>query len=754
VGTIASLIVRIGAQDTEISAALEKLVGNARRADADLSKLGDTPIAQKAIADTAKLAENIKQITDAQQKFADRAVNAAVGVETLGGASRLMAGQLDDVARSITKGIDAFRALGQEAPKDLQRVADAVAAQQEVLKKASVATGALGEAQGKAGLFTNALSGAQTALIAQLGALAGPAALGFAAKASLEYADNLVKLSDRTGIGIVALQRLDAIAQASGNSLEDIAGAVNKFQKNLQEGNPAATAAITRLGVSINDLIRQSPDEQFITIAKAIQQIPDPAAQAAIAMEIFGKSGAQLLPTLKGDIDKLADSTVKMSAESVKALDDFGDALGQLKTSAVNIAGEILAAFLKTAGGVKDAAKAILEAGSQGVGQPAQTTPELLRNQPRFASSRVGAPQPKFITPELLGSSQLNIPGGLLGGAVQALSGLPAASATAADALQRVHDRITLLDRGAQALGLTFEEYEKKLGEVDQKILAADRDTGHLTDAQQKSVLRLRELGLSYGDIAIKLGVSELAIKAYDDGLNDSVARMKANTTETGKFQQELGKMIVGFDQAGKAVVGFHGVFRTDFDLPLAGAITDLAEVTRSTEIFAAAQKRTRDALLTALSTPLGLPNVGPLNTKLLEDAREGSHEVLETFEELGKEIPTVLSHAFEGGGGLAGALKSIATKLGADFAKTLNDSIAKNVQIGGSGLTGTGLKAGAALGAGAGIGAAAAGGQSPERPSVWVSQRSRPAPRLARPLRSARPRSASGPPRWARTSR
>lgn len=622
-GTIASLIVRIGAQDTEISAALEKLVGNARRADADLSKLGSTPLAQKAIADTEKLAANIVRITDAQQAFADKAVNAAVGVETLGGASKLMSGQLDEVARTINKGIDAFRALGQEAPKDLQRVSDAVSAQQEALKKAAAAHASFGDAQQKSGVFTNALAGAQTALITQLAAVAGPAALGFAAKAALDYADNLVKLSDRTGIGIVALQRLGAIAEASGNSLEDIAGAVNKFQKNIQEGSPAAVAAIQRIGVSINDLLKQSPDEQFITIAKAIQRIPDPATQAAIAMEIFGKSGAQLLPTLKGDIDKLADSTVKMSAESVKALDDFGDALGQLKTSAVNIAGEILAAFLKTAQGVKDAAKAVLEAGSQGVGKPAETTPELLRNQPRFASSRVGAPQPKLITPELLGGSQLNIPGGLLGGAVQALTGLPAAAATAADALGRVHDRINLLDRGAQALGLTFDEYEKKLGEVDQKILAATRDTGNLSDAQQRSVLALRSLGLSYGDIAIKLGVSELAIKGYDEGLNDTVTRMRANTTETGKFQQELGKMIVGFDQAGKAVVGFHGVFRTDFDLPLAGAITDLAEVTRSTEIFAAAQKRTREALTTALATPTGLPNVQPVHKDLIDAARE-----------------------------------------------------------------------------------------------------------------------------------
>jgi hypothetical protein len=111
-------------------------------------------------------------------------------------------------------------------------------------------------------------------------------------------------------------------------------------------------------------------------------------------------------------------------------------------------------------------------------------------------------------------------------------------------------------------------------------------------------------------------------------------------------------------------------------------------------------------------SLSLGLPaGLQAQNTHLIEAAQDASHSVLQTFEDLGKEIPTVLSHAFEGGGGLDGALKSLATKLGADFAKTLNDSIAKNVQVGGSGVTANGVKAAGALGAGAGIGTAVSGG-------------------------------------------
>lgn len=161
-------------------------------------------------------------------------------------------------------------------------------------------------------------------------------------KVALDTADRLSKLSDRTGITAEQLQRLDSIAQSSGNSLEDVANAVNQFQKRLEEGGQPVVRAITSIGLSVASLKAMSPDEQFIAIAKAIQSIQEPAKQTQIAMELFGKSGAQLLPTLKADVDSLADATYKMSNSSVKALDDLGDAFGRAYTSVKNFAGEAL----------------------------------------------------------------------------------------------------------------------------------------------------------------------------------------------------------------------------------------------------------------------------------------------------------------------------------------------------------------------------------------------------------------------------
>jgi hypothetical protein len=285
-------------------------------------------------------------ITKAQERVADRARLAAAGLDQIGGASRLTKTELDAVNRTLQNGLDAYRALGQEAPKDLQRVADAVAKQRAALDGATKQTSLFGAAQD---LLTGSIV-----------RLAGPAALGLVVKQALDYADTLTKMSDRTGIGVVALQRLEAIANASGNTIEDITGGINKFQQGIASGKIDST--IREIGLSVSQLRSLSPDEQFIAIAKAIQQIQDPATQTRIAVELFGKSGAQLLPTLKAPVEELADATVKMSKESVAALDRFGDGLTNLKTSATNTLGEIVGLALRALNQINQIPKALDEA--------------------------------------------------------------------------------------------------------------------------------------------------------------------------------------------------------------------------------------------------------------------------------------------------------------------------------------------------------------------------------------------------------
>ncbi len=333
---IASLIVRIGAQDAEITAALAKLGTNVKRTEDEFKKLGATPIAQRAQQSLQTLDDTIKGIQTSQSRLADRAKLAAAGIEAMGGPARLTARELEQVNRVIKQGLDAYRALGQQAPKDLQKVADAVEKQQKALTPGSGKGGGLSSLLGLTGIGAGALSAAGV----------GGTVVALA-KGALDAADNLTKLSDRTGIAIEGLQRLQAVAEPSGNSLDQVASAVNQFQKRLSEGSKDTVSALGEIGLSIGQLRALSPDEQFFAIAKGIQSIKDPAEQTRIAMELFGKSGAELLPTLKADVDGLKDSTLKMSTESAKALDDLGDAFTRWKGNATNAIGEVLGQIVR-----------------------------------------------------------------------------------------------------------------------------------------------------------------------------------------------------------------------------------------------------------------------------------------------------------------------------------------------------------------------------------------------------------------------
>ena len=60
---------------------------------------------------------------------------------------------------------------------------------------------------------------------------------------------------------------------------------------------PAADA-LARIGLTVNDLKGLKPEDQFQRIADGLNAVEGPTVRAATAMELFGKSGTQLLPML------------------------------------------------------------------------------------------------------------------------------------------------------------------------------------------------------------------------------------------------------------------------------------------------------------------------------------------------------------------------------------------------------------------------------------------------------------------------
>lgn len=196
-----------------------------------------------------------------------------------------------------------------------------------------------------------------------------------------EAAELAGKLAQATGMPVESFSRLSYAANLSHVSTEDFAKSLEKLDKNLGAAGGGATkqsALFQALGVSVKDAqgnVRGTEDV-LGDLAGKFSSMEDGASKTALAMEVFGKSGAQLIPFLnegKSGIEELeaeADRLgITISGHTAAAATQFEDNLKRLKLAAQGVAAQAagqLAPALTTLTnqllGSKDGADALKEA--------------------------------------------------------------------------------------------------------------------------------------------------------------------------------------------------------------------------------------------------------------------------------------------------------------------------------------------------------------------------------------------------------
>jgi len=193
------------------------------------------------------------------------------------------------------------------------------------LKRAQAKLKAFGEGVRNLGLK---LAGLGSAIVAPLIA---------STKVFAKMGDDLAKMSARTGFSVETLSELGFTAELSGTSIEVLENGIRKMQRTIVDaatGMQSAQDALSLLGLTVADLDQLSPEEQFKLIADRLAAIEDPTIRAAAAMQLFGRSGTQLLPMLAGGaagIEQLQEQARKLgltiSTEDAKAAERFTDTL-------------------------------------------------------------------------------------------------------------------------------------------------------------------------------------------------------------------------------------------------------------------------------------------------------------------------------------------------------------------------------------------------------------------------------------------
>jgi flagellar biosynthesis GTPase FlhF len=199
-----------------------------------------------------------------------------------------------------------------------------------------------------------------TALGARIAGLGVTLALPFlgAAKLFADMGSDILDMSQRTGVAVEALSELRYAAEQSGSGAEDLEKGLRTMSRTIIEaarGSASARRDLARLGLTIADLTGLSPDQQFELIADRLSRIQNPANRAAIAMEIFGRSGANLLPLLSTGAQGIQELRreanglgLTMSTEDAQAAEAFGDALSSLWRSLKQVVFMVDAALAPT----------------------------------------------------------------------------------------------------------------------------------------------------------------------------------------------------------------------------------------------------------------------------------------------------------------------------------------------------------------------------------------------------------------------
>jgi hypothetical protein len=251
--------------------------------------------------------------------------NMVAAVEKIGGALKLTESEQRRVNVTLDAAIQKYAALGQQAPADMLKLRDATAQADQASSK--LATG-FGKLNGLLGAFGVAVS---------VGAI-----VSFG-KGLFDAASNIKDTATKLDISTDAVQGFKFAAEQTGGSLDSVGTAINKMNMNLAGGDKATVQALKDAGLRFSDIRAMKPEDAFLAIADAIQKIPDPMTQSDVAMQLFGKGAADLLPGIKEGFRGLADSVDKMSADTIKALDDAQDAWDRLGTKVTIVSGNIIA---------------------------------------------------------------------------------------------------------------------------------------------------------------------------------------------------------------------------------------------------------------------------------------------------------------------------------------------------------------------------------------------------------------------------
>lgn len=192
-----------------------------------------------------------------------------------------------------------------------------------------------------------------------VGGAIGGAVIGFGAlaKAGAEAADAVGKAAQKIGISSEEFGKLKFAAEQNELTTEQLSTSMARLSKTMDsaaKGSGAAAGAFQKLGVSFeaSDGKLRNASDVMLDLSDAFNALPDGAEKAALAIAIFGRAGAEMIPFLNqgsAEIRRLGAEAERLgltfSEAETQIGDAFNDALAQLSDQLSTFANKIGLSF-------------------------------------------------------------------------------------------------------------------------------------------------------------------------------------------------------------------------------------------------------------------------------------------------------------------------------------------------------------------------------------------------------------------------
>ena len=440
--------------------------------------------------------------------------------------------------------------------------------------------------RGLQGMESHALKA--TAALSALGVTFSAAAAVAFVKGTIDAADGMNDLSQKVGIGIRQLAGWTLAANQSGTSMESVAKGVKGLSTYLVEHGDKLRAA----GITATDA-----NGAMVQLADLFAAMPDGVEKTALAVQLFGKAGMDMIPMLNMGSQGLADAQEKAAeygrkmAELAPMADKFNDQMAEMalqsKAAGINIAQHFIPGLIglsKWLIDVKNNGKEAFDAIEWMFGDRAAKAAALAGlgrgGLSRESSGKIGG-QPAGMTPEeeeKLGAANI--------ARMKALGIIgPESKPVAAPKYQRAFDPEGDLDYAIQER--QFQESKKRAVAAEKEMEALDEkarkmDEAHMArmeanriESEGEEAIRLQmektnsalakqkdmanSLGMTFASAFEDAMIGGKGLQSILQGLAQDVGRIFLRKTVTepmakaasGLFDKALGNMFGGGGDGG-----------------------------------------------------------------------------------------------------------------------------------------------------------------------------------------------------------